>query len=126
MGPDDSGSVVVEFGVVFPLIALLIGGIIAFGYAYGVQLTINQAAREGVRAAALATGDAEAVARGAAVGLDAGRLEVEQLGSCDLDDPSSWHQQVEIILTYDVEFTFPLVFDPVTRLQAGAVMRCGG
>jgi Flp pilus assembly protein TadG len=50
--PRDRGSVAVEFALLLPVLLLLIFGVIDFGRAINAQITLTQAAREGVRLAA--------------------------------------------------------------------------
>lgn len=50
-GQDDSGVAAVEFALIFPVLILLVLGIINFGYGFGQQLALNQAVREGARQA---------------------------------------------------------------------------
>jgi Flp pilus assembly protein TadG len=45
----DRGAALVEFALVFPLLALLIFGLIDFGYAINRDTMINNAARDGAR-----------------------------------------------------------------------------
>lgn len=52
----DAGASAVEMAIVLPVLALLVFGIIDFGRALNAQIQISQAAREGVRMAALAAG----------------------------------------------------------------------
>ena len=49
----ERGSVAVEFALLLPVLLLLVFGIIDFGRAINDQITLTQAAREGVRLAAL-------------------------------------------------------------------------
>ncbi len=67
----DRGAAAVEFALLLPLLLLLVFGIIDFGRAINVQITLTQAAREGARLAALGQSTAAVTARaqGAAVGL---------------------------------------------------------
>lgn len=57
----DSGAAAVEFALLLPLLLLIFMGIIDFGRAFNAQVTLNHAAREGVRVYAL-TGDSGAAA----------------------------------------------------------------
>lgn len=52
-GPADRGAAAVEFALVLPLLLLVLFGLIDFGRALNAQITLTQAAREGVRLAAL-------------------------------------------------------------------------
>ena len=58
-GTRDRGAAAVEFALVFPLLLLMVFGIIDFGRALNAQITLTQAAREGARLDAV--GDASAV-----------------------------------------------------------------
>ena len=122
----ETGSVVVEFGLIFPVIALLIGGLVTFGHAYGVQLTLNHAAREGVRSMALGEADPAGVAVSSAPGLDGSSLSVTTSGRCDPARPEDIGREVGVTVSYRVDLPFPILFDGVSQLRAQAVMRCGG
>ena len=61
--PGDSGAAAVEFALVMPVLFLLLFGIIDFGRAYNMQISLTQAAREGVRVAALGGTNTEATDR---------------------------------------------------------------
>ena len=54
---DDRGASAVEFALLLPVLLLIVFGIVDFGRAFNAQITLTQAAREGVRTYAL-TGDA--------------------------------------------------------------------
>ncbi|MDT0203264.1 TadE/TadG family type IV pilus assembly protein [Nocardioides sp. AE5] len=51
---DESGASAVEFALVFPVLALLLFGIISYGYMFTVRQAMTQAAAEGARAGAVA------------------------------------------------------------------------
>jgi Flp pilus assembly protein TadG len=67
----DRGAAAVEFALVLPILLLVVFGIIDFGRAYNAQITLTQAAREGVRLAALgqSAGTVQTRAQNAAVPL---------------------------------------------------------
>ena len=52
-GSADRGAAAVEFALLLPILLLIVFGIVDFGRAYNAQVTLTQAAREGVRLAAL-------------------------------------------------------------------------
>lgn len=124
-GRAEDGAIVVEFGVMFPLVALMIAGAVAFGLAYSAQLTLQQAAREGVRVYTLGSGDPVATAQNAASNLSG--VSVTTSGDCPDPDapgnpaPNSWVQTA-------YTFSVPVPFVPISTmdLTARAVMRCGG
>lgn len=55
----DRGAAAVEFALLLPLLMLIVCGIIDFGGQLNAQNALTQAAREGVRLAALGKSDAE-------------------------------------------------------------------
>ena len=55
----ERGAVAVEFALLAPVLILLLLGIMEFGRAYNVQISLTNAAREGVRVMAI-TNDPEA------------------------------------------------------------------
>jgi Flp pilus assembly protein TadG len=60
---DESGSAVVEFAVVIPMLMLVVLGVLQVGLALHVRSTITSAAAEGARVAAVSGGDTEAGVR---------------------------------------------------------------
>ncbi len=52
-GSREGGAAAVELALVLPILLLLVFGIVDFGRALNLQITLTQAAREGVRPAAL-------------------------------------------------------------------------
>jgi Flp pilus assembly pilin Flp len=53
---DDRGAAAVEFGLLLPVLTLLVFGTIEFGRAWNVRQTLTDAAREGARVAAVNNG----------------------------------------------------------------------
>ena len=49
----ERGAVAVEFAILAPVLIMLLLGIMEFGRAYNVQITLSNAAREGVRVMAI-------------------------------------------------------------------------
>lgn len=54
----DRGAAAIEFAIVFPLLFLVLAGIIDFGRAFFIQVQLANSAREGARAAVVLTGAA--------------------------------------------------------------------
>jgi hypothetical protein len=83
IGPASAGQAVVELAITLPVLLLLILGLINLGLLINTQITLTQAAWEGARAGATLTnpanGDAEitGAVRGALIGLDPSRLQIE-------------------------------------------------
>jgi Flp pilus assembly protein TadG len=65
----DRGAVAVEFALLFPILLLLIFGMIDFGRALNAQITLTQAARTGARLAAVGSTADLSAAQAAATGL---------------------------------------------------------
>ncbi|WP_330476077.1 TadE/TadG family type IV pilus assembly protein [Terrabacter sp. C0L_2] len=55
MARSERGASAVEFAIVFPILFLVIAGIVDFGRAYFYQIQLANAAREGARAAVIGT-----------------------------------------------------------------------
>jgi Flp pilus assembly protein TadG len=65
----DRGAAAVEFAIVFPVLMLIVFGIIDFGRALNDQITLTQAAREGARLEALGESNVAQSTQSAAGGL---------------------------------------------------------
>ena len=68
----ERGAAAVEFALVAPILVLLILGIMEFGRAYNAQVSLTNAAREGVRVMAISNDQtaAKTAAKNAAVSLN--------------------------------------------------------
>ena len=51
----ERGAAAVEFALILPILLILVGGVIDFGRLYYTQIQLANAARDGVRLAALGT-----------------------------------------------------------------------
>lgn len=129
----ERGAAAVELAIILPLLLLLLLGIMEFGRAYNVQISLSQAAREGARHAAIHWNDddldVEGTALAAAPSLDGLPVEIaDNADSCGTAD------EVEVTATVDLGsmtgffdvsmFGLPPLF-PVSMTGVG-VMRCGG
>jgi Flp pilus assembly protein TadG len=104
-GARDRGAAAVEFALVFPLLLLIVFGIIDFGRALNTQITLTQAAREG--AALDAVGDAQGTVitgtQNAATGLNPVSVDVV---TCPAGvDPSA---NATVTVTYQFSFITPI------------------
>lgn len=97
----DRGAVAVEFGLLLPLLMLIVMGIIDFGLALNAQVTLTQAAREGARLESFDEPDDEVRARAesAATGLDTATAEI--ITHCPGDDGT-------VSVTYEFHFVTPV------------------
>ncbi|WP_208812979.1 TadE/TadG family type IV pilus assembly protein [Micromonospora echinofusca] len=122
--PRDRGAAAVEFALILPVVLLVIFAIIDFGRMLNAQLTVNQAAREGARATALAgttQGDARVTEASRTIGAVDRTIE---------DCPASPEPDDDAVVdvAYDFTFVTPLgviadLGDGVT-LQGHGVMPC--
>ena len=139
----ERGAMVLEFGVVFPLIVLVIGAIAWFGMAFTTKLTMDQAAREGVRVYALtgmdgtvtpATRAAETVSKTQAVypgTVSCGTGSPSNTGTCSTScnpqspgiPPATAWVQVDSFFEFPLAKLFPV---DGLNLSSTAVLRCGG
>lgn len=120
--PDDQcGAAAVEFALILPILVLLVFGVIEFGRAYHARSTLAHAARQGVRVAALDTGDPVTSAEQAAANLDLTQLTVTVSPSpCVVGDP------VVVTVIYDHDYAIPLFGSGTWTLEESGVMRCEG
>jgi Flp pilus assembly protein TadG len=119
---EDRGAAAVEFALLLPLLLLLIFGIIDFGRMLNAEITINEAAREGARAAALA-GAGEAGNRIAIV-TQGMPVSVSISGCPNSPDPSA---NATVTITHQFQFITPLnvIADfAAPTLEATGVMPC--
>jgi Flp pilus assembly protein TadG len=65
----ERGAAAVEFALLLPVLLLLVFGIVDFGRALNAQITLTQAAREGVRLAALGQPNVVSSTQAAATGI---------------------------------------------------------
>jgi Flp pilus assembly protein TadG len=128
--PRDRGAAAVEFALLLPLLLLLVFGIIDFGRALNAQITLTQAAREGVRLDAVGQSTANVVTRtqAAATGLNPVGVTVT---ACPVNAGAGVNATVKA--TYTFSFLTPLAsishmfgasFGAPITLTATGVMPC--
>lgn len=110
-----------EFALVVPVLLALLLGIVEFGRAYNVQISLTHAARETARTMAIENVWGDAVNRGMAaapsVALAAGDFAAAPAACIP-------GQQISVTVTHDLE-TITGITDGLS-LQGKAAMRCGG
>src|SRR5512133_2095700 len=81
----ERGAVAVEFGLVAPILLLLVGGIVEFSHMYNLQISVTQAAREAARTMAVEHDATAARAAGiaGAPGLTAASFGFNFTSVCD-------------------------------------------
>jgi Flp pilus assembly protein TadG len=130
---NERGAAAVELAVILPLLLLILFGIMEFGRAYNVQVSLTQAAREGARYAAVHYQDGGLDVAGTAL---ASAPALDGLGVTVSDNASSCAPGSNVEVTTSVSlpsmtgfldagfFGGPGIF-PLNMTGVG-VMRCGG
>ena len=117
----ERGAAAVEFALVVPVLLALLLGIVEFGRAYNVQISVTHAARETARHMAIHQEWGDAVTQGIsaapAVALDESNFVLSPDSCDDLPD-------AEVVVRYPLE-TLTGIADGLT-LRGEAAMRCGG
>ena len=129
----ERGAVAVEMAILLPLLLLILLGIVEFGRALNVQVSLTQAAREGARYAAVHYKDGSLDVAGTALGS---APSLAGLGVSVSDNASSCAPGSNVTVTTSVSLTSmsgfldagffgaPGIF-PLNMTGVG-VMRCGG
>ncbi|BAS16280.1 hypothetical protein AHiyo8_45830 [Arthrobacter sp. Hiyo8] len=119
----ERGAVAVEFAILAPLLIMLLLGIMEFGRAYNVQVSLSNAAREGVRVMAISNDQtaAKTAAKNAAVSLNPGLADTNFTFS-----PASCTSgaQMSVTIKYTLS-TLTGIAGPFP-MQGVGVMVCGG
>jgi Flp pilus assembly protein TadG len=106
----DRGAAAVELALVFPILMFIVFATIDFGRMIEAQITITQAAREGVRVWALGNGtstapltsDVQNRVKDAAIDLAGAPPTVPEIAACTLN------QETHIKVSYTFHFATPL------------------
>ena len=127
----ERGASAVEFAIVFPLLFLILAGIIDFGRFMFTASIVTNAAREGARIAVVSDPYSGAAvttrAKAAASGLDPLRVNVVPPASCPA--------KADIVVTVSYPFEWIILgpavsffggASPNDGVAASASMRCGG
>lgn len=119
----ERGAVAVEFAILLPLLLTLVLGTIEFGRAYNAQITLTNAARDGVRVMAISNDPAGArtAARGAAAGVSTAIPDSDVTLSTET---CSTGAQVTLTIKYNLS-TITGIAGPFPMTGKG-VMLCGG
>ena len=123
----ERGASAVEFGLVIPILLILVLGIVEFGHAFQVQGTLSAAAREGARAMALRNDQAQAKAavRDAASALDPDIVDSQITITPAACPTGTTNQNVRLTITYPMPFLTDFFGASITMSGTG-VMRCQG
>ena len=118
----ETGSAVVEFALVLPILFLVLLAVVQVGVLARDQLLLTQAARAGAREAAVSLDDAAVreVAVGAAPSLDPDRLQLR------VDRAGGLGSAVTVALGYEAPIAVPIarwLLPQAVALRATATMR---
>lgn len=118
----ERGAAAVEFAILLPLLLLIVIGMVEFSRAYNAQITLTNAAREGVRVMAITNkpDDAKVQAQKAAALLGTIPTSDIALSESSCTNPT----QVTLTIKYNLQ-TLSGIAGPFT-LQGKGVMLCGG
>jgi Flp pilus assembly protein TadG len=131
---DTRGASAVEFAFVAPVFLMIVFGIAAFGYVFGVYQGIQQIASEAARAAVAGISDAErdTIARGF-VSTNAGTYALIDTRKVVVTTTATGAPAPAFLVSvsYDLTGTFPYQFAnllplPSPRIQRTAVIQRGG
>src|SRR5262245_19688990 len=119
-GRDEAGAVMIEFALVLPALIMLLVGILEFGRAYNIQVSIQAAAREGARELALrrTSAQVQTAVRNAAPSVN---IDSITQTAC----PATGDGQARVTVNEAITFGIPFVPLGTRTLTATAVMRCG-
>lgn len=118
----DRGAVAVEFALIAPIFLAIVVGIVEFSYAYNLQISVTQAAREAAREMAIEDDQAAAAVAAAAgaPGLNSGSFAYTFSPAACADD-----ENMTVSITYPAA-TLTGVFGSTVTVTGVGAMRCGG
>lgn len=121
--PSERGAAAVEFAILLPVLLTLVLGTIEFGRAYNAQITLTNAARDGVRVMAIAKDvvGARTAAKNAAAAVSSGIPDSDITLSTTICPTGT---QVTLTIKYNLS-TITGIAGPFPMTGRG-VMLCGG
>lgn len=134
----ERGAVAVEFAILAPVLILLLLGIMEFGRAYNVQITLSNAAREGVRvmainnsATAAAITTAKTATKNAASSLSPGLKDEKivfkyQTTPATTPVPTACAANVQVTVTVDYTLSTMTGIAGPFAMKGVGTMQCGG
>jgi Flp pilus assembly protein TadG len=123
----ERGASAVEFGLIIPILLILVLGIVEFGHAFQVQGTLSAAAREGARAMALRNdqSQAKAAVEAAAAALNPDVTDAQISISPAACPAGTSTTNVRLTIHYPMPFLTHF-FGASIDLTGTGVMRCQG
>jgi Flp pilus assembly protein TadG len=120
---NDSGASAVELAILLPLVMAILFGTIEYGTYFFIRMTLSQAAREGVRVAALYGTSAQTQARATTAASPLTGIGFPNTVVCPAGNVTA---NAQLTVQRVVNFPFPLPgLSSTTTLQESAVMKCG-
>ena len=126
--PGERGAAAVEFALILPVLLILVLGLVEFGRAFNVQISLSNAAREGARYMAIHndSDDAKAAAIDAAPSVFNPSISEDDITVNNCTTGST----VTMTINYEVEFLTGYEIFPgqgaSIDLAGKGVMLCGG
>ncbi|MDQ0868555.1 Flp pilus assembly protein TadG [Arthrobacter sp. V1I9] len=118
----ERGAAAVEFAILLPLLLMLVLGTIEFGRAYNAQITLTNAARDGVRYMAIVKDPAEAKKKAQAAAASVSTIPTSDIKLST--EVCSEGAQVTLTIKYNLS-TITGIAGPFPMTGKG-VMLCGG
>lgn len=129
----ERGAVAVEFALLAPVLVMVLLGIMEFGRAYNAQISLTNAAREGVRVMAITNSQsaAKAAARNAAATLypavqDGKIIFSFQAVPATSPAPTACAAGRQVTMTVDYALTTMTGIAGPFALKGTGTMQCGG
>jgi hypothetical protein len=117
----EGGAAAVEFGLLLPLLMLILGGLIDLGFLFNAQVSLTHAAREGVRVESIRPNQGSAAAASAYKALRAPLTDVGPTVCPPVPGPADRAR-----IAVEAEYDYIILPFGTKTLTGEAVMRCGG
>lgn len=134
--PNEKGAVAVEFALILPIFLMLVFGIVEFGRAFNIQVSLSEAARETARYTAIhsskagfSEADAKEVGISAApsVPLEASDIQIAYSGGSACSADKSVVVTIHVATPYLTGLPGLVPGMPANLdISSKGVMRCGG
>lgn len=129
----ERGAAAVEFALLAPVLIMLLLGIMEFGRAYNAQITLSNAAREGVRVMAInnSQSSAKAATKNVASALNPGLKDEKivftyQTTPATTPIPTSCAANVQVTVTIDYSLSTMTGIAGPFAMKGTGTMQCGG
>lgn len=133
---NEKGAVAVEFALVIPIFLMLVFGIVEFGRAFNIQVSLSEAARETARYTAIHSNDADfsfddaravGISAAPSVALEASNIEIAYSDGATCEAGDSVLVSLQIVTPYLTPLPGLIPGVPANLdISSKGVMRCGG